>query len=267
MPVSTPVSPSSSTTGNMIWVSAAAACRRSSGAGDVAIEAAPRPRARCRAPVIAPSTSITIQNSVVASRNASRLRALLQQLREDRHERRRQRRLREQVRHQVRDLRGDRERRDPRPVPKKYAAMTSRTSPTTRDSAVAAAKIAVLTDRRRRCLSSVTDKGRYSTAPLMANIHSQKKRIERALRERDENRRYTSRSRPTSAGSRPPSPRATTRRRHRAPHARADDRQGRQARLDAPNNGARKKSRAARVRRGARSRVAASGSPARSTAV
>ena len=27
----------------------------------------------------------------------------------------------------------------------------------------------------------------------MANIHSQKKRIERALRERDENRRYTSR--------------------------------------------------------------------------
>ena len=58
---------------------------------------------------------------------------------------------------------------------------------------MAAAKIAVFTDRRRRWLSSVTVKGRYSTAPLMANIHSQKKRIERALRERDENRRYTSR--------------------------------------------------------------------------
>src|ERR1700753_1082242 len=73
--------------------------------------------------------------------------------------------------------------------------MISRISPTTRESAVAAANSAVFTETRLRWLSSVEAKGRYSTAPLMANIHSQKKRIERALRERDENRRYTSKIR------------------------------------------------------------------------
>jgi len=138
------------------------------------------------------------------------------------------------------------------PVPNTRAAMISRARPTTRDSAVAAAKIAVLTERRRRWLSSVAAKGRYSTAPLMANIHSQKKRIERALRERDENRRYTSRIK-------------TYFRRLEAAVAAGDD-----AAADAEhrtlvqtidkavkrgslhkNNGARKKSRASRVRRGA----------------
>lgn len=86
----------------------------------------------------------------------------------------------------------------------------------------------------------------------MANIHSQKKRIERALRERDENRRYTSRIR-------------TYFRRLEAAVAAGDD-----AAADTEhrtlvqtidkavkrgalhrNNGARKKSRAARARRGA----------------
>jgi len=86
----------------------------------------------------------------------------------------------------------------------------------------------------------------------MANIHSQKKRIERALRERDENRRYTSRIK-------------TYFRRLETAVAEGDD-----AAADVEhrtlvktidkavkrgsihkNNGARKKSRAARIRRGA----------------
>jgi small subunit ribosomal protein S20 len=86
----------------------------------------------------------------------------------------------------------------------------------------------------------------------MANIHSQKKRIERALRERDENRRYTSRIK-------------TYFRRLESAVASGDD-----AQADAEhrtlvqtidkavkrgalhrNNGARKKSRASRMRRGA----------------
>ncbi len=86
----------------------------------------------------------------------------------------------------------------------------------------------------------------------MANIHSQKKRIDRALRERDENRRYTSRIKTYF---------------HRLEAAVAD---GDAAAVDAEhrtlvrtidkavkrgaihrNNGARKKSRAARVLRGA----------------
>jgi small subunit ribosomal protein S20 len=86
----------------------------------------------------------------------------------------------------------------------------------------------------------------------MANIHSQKKRIERALRERDENRRYTSRIKTYF---------------RRLEHAVAE---GDETAADAEhrtlvrtidkavkrgalhrNNGARKKSRAARVRRGA----------------
>jgi small subunit ribosomal protein S20 len=85
----------------------------------------------------------------------------------------------------------------------------------------------------------------------MANIHSQKKRIERALRERDENRRYTSRIKTYF---------------HRLEHAVAE---GDDAAADAEhktlvrtidkavkrgaihrNTGARKKSRAFRVRRG-----------------
>jgi len=86
----------------------------------------------------------------------------------------------------------------------------------------------------------------------MANIESQKKRIERALRERDENRRYTSRIRTYF---------------HRLESAVAE---GDAAAVDVEhralvqtidkavkrgsihrNNGARKKSRAARISRGA----------------
>jgi len=86
---------------------------------------------------------------------------------------------------------------------------------------------------------------------FMANIHSQKKRIERALRERDENRRYTSRIK-------------TYFRRLEAAVAEGDattiDAEHRSlvATIDKAvkrgsihrNNGARKKSRAARVARG-----------------
>ena len=74
MPVSTPDSPSSSTTGNMICVSHR---------GGVAVEVLAPPMARRQDHAReddaerrdrSPSTSITIQNSVVASRNASFLR-------------------------------------------------------------------------------------------------------------------------------------------------------------------------------------------------
>jgi small subunit ribosomal protein S20 len=86
----------------------------------------------------------------------------------------------------------------------------------------------------------------------VANIHSQKKRIERAIRERDENRRYTSRIK-------------TYFRRLEAAVAAGDeaaadtehhtlvqtiDKAVKRGSLH-KNNGARKKSRAARVRRGA----------------
>jgi small subunit ribosomal protein S20 len=81
-----------------------------------------------------------------------------------------------------------------------------------RERPVAIAKIAVFTLSRRRgrgALAAIgsSDTGGYSTrAPrrncrgfcllkAMANIHSQKKRIQRAARERLENRRYTSKIR------------------------------------------------------------------------
>ncbi len=144
--------------------------------------------------------------------------------------------------------------------PKKLAATISRPSPATREIPVARAKIAVLTPSRRRRGRrqrhwawwrrrswSGRPRGRYSTArdrgrpprlfSAMANIHSQKKRIERAARERLENRRYTSRDQdllpPARAGRRR---RRRRRRRDRAPRARADDRQGGQARRAAPQH-------------------------------
>ena len=85
----------------------------------------------------------------------------------------------------------------------------------------------------------------------MANIHSQKKRIERAHRERDENRRYTSRIKTyfhrletaVTAGDD-----ATADAEHRI-LVRTIDKAVKRGSLH-KNNGARKKSRAARVRRG-----------------
>ncbi|MGO9750409.1 MAG: 30S ribosomal protein S20 [Solirubrobacteraceae bacterium] len=86
----------------------------------------------------------------------------------------------------------------------------------------------------------------------MANIHSQKKRIERALRERDENRRYTSRiktyfRRLEAAVTDGDETVADVE--HRA-LVRTIDKAVKRGALHR-NNGARKKSRAARVRRGA----------------
>jgi small subunit ribosomal protein S20 len=85
----------------------------------------------------------------------------------------------------------------------------------------------------------------------MANIHSQKKRIERALREREENRRYTSRiktyfrrlERAVADGDD-----ATADAEHRT-LVQTIDKAVKRGALHR-NNGARKKSRAARVRRG-----------------
>ncbi len=86
----------------------------------------------------------------------------------------------------------------------------------------------------------------------MANIHSQKKRIERALRERDENRRYTSRIKTyfrrleiavTDGDD------TIADEEHRM-LVRTIDKAVKRGALHR-NNGARKKSRAARVRRGA----------------
>jgi small subunit ribosomal protein S20 len=86
----------------------------------------------------------------------------------------------------------------------------------------------------------------------MANIHSQKKRIERALRERDENRRYTSAiktyfRRLEHAVTEGDDTAADVE--HRT-LVRTIDKAVKRGALHR-NNGARKKSRAARVRRGA----------------
>jgi len=99
------------------------------------------------------------------------------------------------------------------PVPKKLAATTSRASPSTRESPVAIEKIAVLRAMRPppggcSAASAAADKaaivrrsaalpgrfyaGVHAGFPVMANIHSQKKRILRSERERLENRHYTS---------------------------------------------------------------------------
>ncbi len=86
----------------------------------------------------------------------------------------------------------------------------------------------------------------------MANIHSHKKRIARAPRERDENRRYTSRIKTyfrrleaaVTHGDQ-----AVADEEHRA-LVRTIDKAVKRGALHR-NNGARKKSRAARVRRGA----------------
>ena len=85
----------------------------------------------------------------------------------------------------------------------------------------------------------------------MANIHSQKKRIERALRERDENRRYTSRiktyfhrlEKAVAGGDA-----AEVDTEHRA-LVQTIDKAVKRGSIHR-NNGARKKSRAARVARG-----------------
>ncbi|MGO9903164.1 MAG: 30S ribosomal protein S20 [Solirubrobacteraceae bacterium] len=86
----------------------------------------------------------------------------------------------------------------------------------------------------------------------MANIHSQKKRIERALRERDENRRYTSRIRTyfrRLEAAVTDGDETVADEEHRA-LVRTIDKAVKRGALHR-NNGARKKSRAARVRRGA----------------
>ena len=85
----------------------------------------------------------------------------------------------------------------------------------------------------------------------MANIHSQKKRIERALRERDENRRYTSRiktyfHRLETAVAEGDEAAADTE--HRT-LVQTIDKAVKRGSIH-KNNGARKKSRAARIRRG-----------------
>jgi small subunit ribosomal protein S20 len=85
----------------------------------------------------------------------------------------------------------------------------------------------------------------------MANIHSQKKRIERALRERDENRRYTSRiktyfHRLEAAVANGDATAVDTE--HRA-LVQTIDKAVKRGSIHR-NNGARKKSRAARVARG-----------------
>ncbi len=170
-------------------------------------------------------------------------------------------------------------------VPKNAAPTTSRPSPARRESAVATAKIAVLTAIRRRAEAAPSARTRLPRCPkaeagvrsrrwsrwtpvgystdgrgslpaafglLMANIHSQKKRIERAARERLENRRYTSRVKTyfrrleaaAAAGDD-----ATADTEHRA-LVQAIDKAVKGGAIHR-NNGARKKSRAARVRRGA----------------
>ena len=169
-------------------------------------------------------------------------------------------------------------------MPKKLACTTSRASPAIRDSAVASAKMALFTASRRRpgdvarrrsaaaagggpgvladpiCVLSdgheraiVRAVAAVTRAPLvMANIHSQKKRILRAERERLENRRYTSTiktyfRRLETAVAEGQDDVAETE--HRV-LVRTIDKAVKRGALHR-NNGARKKSRAARLRRGA----------------
>jgi len=89
-------------------------------------------------------------------------------------------------------------------TPKRAAATTSRTSPSTRERPVAAEKKTVLRARRPPRGRSGGDTAALHYAAVaqglrprdflthMANIASQEKRIHRAERERLENRRYTS---------------------------------------------------------------------------
>jgi small subunit ribosomal protein S20 len=86
----------------------------------------------------------------------------------------------------------------------------------------------------------------------MANIHSQKKRIQRAARERLENRRYTSRIKTyfrRLEGAMAGGDDATAETEHRA-LVQTIDKAVKSGAIHR-NNGARKKSRAARIRRGA----------------
>jgi small subunit ribosomal protein S20 len=174
-------------------------------------------------------------------------------------------------------------------VPKNAAPATSRASPAMRESAVANAKIAVLTAMRRRggsggggsrgggvpggsggcaplppvvwvsiwARAAIVGPRRGGTPAasyvllLMANIKSQKKRIVRAERERLENRRYTSKiktffhrlERAVADGD---GARADTEHRELV---QAIDKAVKRGALHR-NAGARKKSRAARVRNG-----------------
>jgi small subunit ribosomal protein S20 len=85
-------------------------------------------------------------------------------------------------------------------VPKYRAATTSRMRPAMRDSPVATEKIAVFTamrldsrgwaDKRRAIVRR--RRGSPAVSCVMANIASQIKRNQRSLRERAENRQYTS---------------------------------------------------------------------------
>lgn len=83
----------------------------------------------------------------------------------------------------------------------------------------------------------------------MANIHSQKKRIERAARERLENRRYTSRIKTYFRRLETAEDEVAADAEHRA-LVQAIDKAVKAGALHR-NTGARKKSRASRVRRGA----------------
>ena len=184
------------------------------------------------------------KKSVEASRNASLRRSLLEQLGEDRDERRAERGVGEQAAHEVRDLEGDRERgeRAARGEVARRDDLADQTGDPAQaggdreDRGVAGdarasrwvAGAAVLGLRARRVGSLDTAQmlrprrppralrgrrapPRYTPRRLMANIHSQKKRILRAERERLENRRYTSTIKTYFRRLRPRSPPATTR--------------------------------------------------------
>ncbi len=108
MPTSSPVRLSSSTTGNSTRDSPAVSAF---GMWLPVNAGTTRPATSVHTTVSAPSAIRITQNSVDGDAERLALAALAEQFGEHRHERRRQRRLREQVAEQVRDLRGERERR------------------------------------------------------------------------------------------------------------------------------------------------------------
>ncbi len=226
--------------------------------------------------VTAPSTSMIRKNRRRGDPEGLLALALLQQLGEDRHEGALQRRVGEQGAHQVRHLEGDRERRH-RPGDAEVAAPPRPRAPgpgRARDP-VANEKNAVLRASRPACArrsvgSSSGALGRSRASVVMRALHwhpaalgrrgaaslrlwptSHPKKSASSGRSASGSRIAAARprSRPGSAGSKPPSPRATPRRptTELAALISRIDKAVKSGALHS-NNGARKKSRAMRTR-------------------
>ena len=199
---------------------------------------------RMNSAVIPPTTRKKSQKIVDATRQA-RVLALLEELAEDRDERGREGGVRDERAHQVRDLEGDGERVD-RPAPEVVRSHDLAHSPSTRESPVAAEKIASTARDGvlgRSAAPRVSESGqpiggrRCRSATIlparkcghffeMPNIQQQKKRVRIAERQREENLRYRSTVKTLTKRLEAAVAAGEGRDRGRAPRSRAPDRQG-----------------------------------------